>query len=302
MIRNILNLFAVLLVTNLVFSQVGIGTATPHPSTSLDMVSSDRGFLGPQIALKSRTDNTTIPNPTEGLLVFNTTTLVKAELDEELKPSYYFWSNGRWQSSKTGEILTVTTNGVLQSYLPYVADGVHRDANFVSGGITFTKKLCMQWTKAKDGGNDHWYCSYEADKEVPSWQEIYNAAESVKGYMVTFTTLKEWEWVKANIVEPADVNKRLTNSIWIGYNKVNFSGNGIEFTWITGEESEINWGNKSTTQHNFNGGEPNNSGNNEGCVHVISEDNSPGRKWNDIPCENPGWARPYNHIIIEFEK
>ncbi len=279
---------------------MGIGTQTPHPSTSLDIVSKDRGFLGPHIALKSRKDNITIPNPAEGLLVFNTTTL-DGDKDVFLKPSYYFWSNGEWHASQQGEILKVTTNGILQSYLPYEANGVHREDKITHNGIDYEPKGCLQWT-AGEGGNGHWYCAYVASVQNPSWQEVYNTAESVGGYLATFTTLKEWEWVKKNIVEPDDVTKKLTNSIWIGYNKVNFSGNGVEFTWITGEESQITWGSKSTTEHFFNTGEPNNQNQNEGCVHIIAKANNSERKWNDIPCANPGWANPYNHVIIEFEK
>jgi len=54
----------------LAFSQVGIGTNTPHSSAVLELESTQKGFLPPRIT-KANRDN--ILNPPEGLLIFNST-------------------------------------------------------------------------------------------------------------------------------------------------------------------------------------------------------------------------------------
>jgi hypothetical protein len=57
------------------FSQgVGINTITPDPSAALDIQSSNKGLLVPRVALTSLTDKTTILNPANALLVYNTNT------------------------------------------------------------------------------------------------------------------------------------------------------------------------------------------------------------------------------------
>lgn len=54
------------------FSQVGINTSTPDPSSILDIQSTNKGLLIPRVALTGKTDVTTIPNPARALLVYNT--------------------------------------------------------------------------------------------------------------------------------------------------------------------------------------------------------------------------------------
>lgn len=54
-------------------AQVGINTSTPDASALLDLGPGNKGLLIPRVALTSLTDVTTIPNPTHGLMVYNTT-------------------------------------------------------------------------------------------------------------------------------------------------------------------------------------------------------------------------------------
>lgn len=55
------------------FSQVGIGTTTIDPSAVLEIVSTDSGVLFPKINLTGTDDTTTIANPQDGLIIYNTT-------------------------------------------------------------------------------------------------------------------------------------------------------------------------------------------------------------------------------------
>lgn len=49
-------------------SQIGIGTAAPAQSSILEMSSAKKGFLITRVPLTSKTDITTIPNPSMGML------------------------------------------------------------------------------------------------------------------------------------------------------------------------------------------------------------------------------------------
>ncbi|MBF8148888.1 hypothetical protein ITJ86_03205, partial [Winogradskyella sp. F6397] len=84
-------LLLILITSNLIYSQVGIGTDMPNPSTQLEIVSGNRGILIPQLPLTSVTDQTTISaGNIESLLVYNTNT------SSTLSPGYYYWFEGRW--------------------------------------------------------------------------------------------------------------------------------------------------------------------------------------------------------------
>jgi hypothetical protein len=94
-----------LFVSSAAFAQTGIGTTTPDASAKLDISSTNKGFLPPRITLTSLTDNTTIPNPATGLLVYNTGNNVG------LVAGYYYWNGTSWAT-----IATATGSGVSASY------------------------------------------------------------------------------------------------------------------------------------------------------------------------------------------
>lgn len=79
------------------FSQVGINTTTPNPSAVLDVVSTNKGLLIPRVSLTGNTDLTTIPNPANGLLVYN---LVDAGGANPVKKDNFYKFNAttnKWQ-------------------------------------------------------------------------------------------------------------------------------------------------------------------------------------------------------------
>lgn len=71
--------FIVFLLSGQIYSQVGVGTDSPHSSTILHLESSNKGLLIPRLS-KSERDN--ISSPPEGLLVFQTDNTV----------GFYFYS------------------------------------------------------------------------------------------------------------------------------------------------------------------------------------------------------------------
>lgn len=87
-------LFLTALFTVSVNSQVGIGTTNPHPSAALEINSQQSGLLIPRVSLNSLTDVTTIPNPANSLIIYNTSTT------GGLSRGFYFWQDNTWNPLK----------------------------------------------------------------------------------------------------------------------------------------------------------------------------------------------------------
>ena len=87
-------------------AQTGIGTPTPDASAKLDVYSTNKGFLPPRVTLISSTDNTTIPSPATGLLIYNTGN------NAGLVAGYYYWNGTSWAT-----IATASGSGVSASFL-----------------------------------------------------------------------------------------------------------------------------------------------------------------------------------------
>ena len=69
--------------TNIVFSQVGIGTTTPDSSSMLDIESTDKGILIPRM---TEAQKISVSSPVSGLLIYQT--------DEEA--GFYFYDGANW--------------------------------------------------------------------------------------------------------------------------------------------------------------------------------------------------------------
>ena len=75
-------------------SQTGIGTTTPNASAKLDVFSHNKGFLPPRVSLSSVTDQSTIPSPAVGLLIY-------CKGDAGLSAGYYYWNGNSWATIAT---------------------------------------------------------------------------------------------------------------------------------------------------------------------------------------------------------
>ncbi|ANF52898.1 hypothetical protein A0O34_21285 [Chryseobacterium glaciei] len=90
-------------------SQIGIGTATPQPSSILELSSLDKALILPRVSLISTTDITTVPNPVKGLLVYNLsdsgtgTSMVYKDL-------IYLYDGTLWQALMDYKLATNTIN------------------------------------------------------------------------------------------------------------------------------------------------------------------------------------------------
>lgn len=102
-----------LFLSSYMFSQVGINTSTIDPSAILQINSTNKGLILPQVALQSSTDVTTIPNPARGLIVFNTkeSNLLNNNVYKDL---LYTFDGNKWQT------LMSDINGILTVNLPKI--------------------------------------------------------------------------------------------------------------------------------------------------------------------------------------
>jgi hypothetical protein len=80
--------------TSFLNAQTGIGTTTPNASAKLDVSATNKGFLPPRISLTDIYDQTTIPSPATGLLVY-------CKGDAGLAAGYYYWNGNAWATIAT---------------------------------------------------------------------------------------------------------------------------------------------------------------------------------------------------------
>jgi len=84
---------------------VNIGTATSDASALLNVSSSSKGVLIPQVALSSTTVSSPVTSPTTSLLVYNTATA--GTTPNDVTPGYYYWTGSAWTRLANGNT-TVT--------------------------------------------------------------------------------------------------------------------------------------------------------------------------------------------------
>ncbi|NML70818.1 hypothetical protein HHL23_13580 [Chryseobacterium sp. RP-3-3] len=95
-----------ILAINLCYAQnVGINTSTPDPSAILELnadppegslITGKKGFLPPRVGLSGINDITTIPNPANGVLVFNTVTQ-GVDPNQVFANNFYYWNGTNWE-------------------------------------------------------------------------------------------------------------------------------------------------------------------------------------------------------------
>jgi hypothetical protein len=95
--KTIIYFFFFLLVCNFTQAQVAINStgASPAASSMLDVTSTSKGVLFPQVSIDSLKDVTSIPSPAHGLVVYNTT---QPGVRNDMQRGYYYYSTfaGTW--------------------------------------------------------------------------------------------------------------------------------------------------------------------------------------------------------------
>ena len=102
-----------------------------------------------------------------------------------------------------------------------------------------------------------------------------------------------WEEAKTTCSQDGAELPMPRNSVeneWFGNKAIELGLNGV-LLGISDKDLEGTWINLfglAQTYFNWNGGEPNNGGNNEDCVELRGNHFEPGFKWNDLECD---WRR-----------
>jgi len=93
--KSFFTILSFLLYSIIVNAQIGINTSSPANGALLDINSSDKGWLIPNVTLTATSDITTItPSATIGLLVYNTVTA--GPLPSQVTPGFYYWNGLQW--------------------------------------------------------------------------------------------------------------------------------------------------------------------------------------------------------------
>lgn len=141
--------------------------AIPNAAVALNVATDNKGVLLPQVALKSPTDQETVPNPPVGLLVYNLGTESTFDI-----VGYLFWSGTEWKlfnssTSTPAQITSLNCLGAILSPGSYTSgvkyEGVVKisyaggnggyytgGSSFTSNGLTFT----LQDGKLENGAGE----------------------------------------------------------------------------------------------------------------------------------------------------
>lgn len=144
--KNYVLLFVFLTFSSHLFAQTGIGTSSPESSAKLDVSATNKGFLPPRVTLTLSTDNSTIPNPATGLLVYNTGN------NAGLASGYYFWNGSSWAiiANSTGSGVNTMTYSSTPSSLGGEINGTTLTlsaANATNPGLLSTGAQTIGGTK-----------------------------------------------------------------------------------------------------------------------------------------------------------
>ncbi|WP_420154846.1 hypothetical protein [Siphonobacter sp.] len=74
------------LIANTAFSQIGIGTQTPHPSAQLEVNSTNKGILIPRVTQANRPGSPGQPEAVNGLMIYQT----------DVDPGFYTFNGSAW--------------------------------------------------------------------------------------------------------------------------------------------------------------------------------------------------------------
>ncbi|ASW76136.1 hypothetical protein IQ37_06030 [Chryseobacterium piperi] len=119
-------IYAFLLCGMQTYAQVGINTTTPDPSAVLDIRHSNKGLLIPRVNLVNKTDLITIPNPANGLLVYNLSNSNSSTNtnNQVIANNFYTFSSAdnSWKLLVTDTVLNDAIEGLGVTQLQVVAN------------------------------------------------------------------------------------------------------------------------------------------------------------------------------------
>ncbi len=124
-------------------AQVAVNTtgAAPAASSMLDVSSTSKGVLIPQVSIDSLKDVTSIPSPANGLIVYNTT---QPGVRNDMARGYYWYSTNAVSWVRFADNLTDNVwknGGLLGIQLRDTTDGVEIMDGYTGSSVNYNPKL-----------------------------------------------------------------------------------------------------------------------------------------------------------------
>lgn len=198
-------------------AQMNIGSSSaPSASAMLQITSTDKGFLPPQVALTSLTDVLTISSPATGLFVYCTGT-------GGLAAGYYYYSGSTWVSMANGTTPWLTGgNSGTNSSKNFIGTTDNHPLLFKTNGVT---RLYVDSTTKYVGINNSVPQSMlDVIGTKGSNNTTMNITDSVNDYIqlqITNTSLGSGS--QAGFTASANNSTNSTGYVWVGINGQNFN-------------------------------------------------------------------------------
>ncbi|WP_294243633.1 hypothetical protein [uncultured Chryseobacterium sp.] len=301
-------------------AQMGIGTKTVVSTLEVDALKTD-GSTSEGIGMPRLTgDQIKNAGPLytaaqTGAIVYATSIPATADTKTAniTSAGCYYFDGSIWRS--LGKVSNTTvisySTSVDSNILGYVpsktATAASAPATVAVGVNTYTKQGTASFTV-----NGHTYTAYSGTAGI-NWFDAYTAAKNMGGYLATFTTNAEWQYIEQNLLNNTVFD---TQRAWIGFVKFSWQAGAAltpdpEEKWITGEQPLHDYSAGGLTAVRkiswFAGGEPNNSNSGEGFVHTYSKNDNATltvngytstHPWNDLPAD----VGTINAFIVEFQQ
>ncbi|GEN75637.1 hypothetical protein [Chryseobacterium hagamense] len=309
-----------LAIQSLAFSQIGIANTAPDATLDVKALKADgstsEGIMIPRLTgdqIKNAGNQYAAAQTGAMVYVTSVPSSTDTKTADITAPGCYYFNGSVWKSMGKSVNTTVisystTVDPNILGYIPSkTATAASAPQTVSAGGHTYTKVASISYSS-----NGHSYTAYSGSTAI-SWFDAYNAAKNMGGYLATFASDAEWQYVEQNLLNNSVFN---TQKAWIGFVKFSwYAGAALtpdpEEKWISGEQPVHDYSAGGTNAVKKSGwfanGEPNNAGSGEGFVHTY-EKNAAGTKtyngytsyhlWNDFPANN-GYV---NAFIIEFQQ
>nr|WP_315027940.1 hypothetical protein [uncultured Chryseobacterium sp.] len=174
---------------SITFGQVGINTTKPDPSAVLDIKHSNKGLLIPRLSLQSKTDLSTIPNPANGLIVYNLTNSTGTG-NNVVADNFYVFSatSNSWNLLVTDSVLNTAIEGLGVPQLQVVANASgNNDTSYIGNDLGANIRRLYYNTKVFDKNNTYDAANSEFKAPKNGYYQI-DASLLLKSYQAQSTT------------------------------------------------------------------------------------------------------------------
>ena len=266
-----------------------------YPASHLTMNGEKLGFHLPNVNLEDVSSVAPLSSASEGMMVYNTNPDIRFGNGIGI----YMFINNRWvRSGENADYFIIKDEPqeetILSNYQLTSVRNARQFFTYPNNQNSFTRlgNECFSDPTVSSTS----YCVYQSTQNI-TWNEAFNAAKFVGGYIVTITNSKEQQFVE-RILEATNAN----TNVWLGHRKINHRNATNQenplftpyyFTLMDSKKS-VEWGNRPKLFHNFISLEPDNNLGLDGCVLMLGNEIGntdsgialESRKWIDTNCAN----------------